>query len=49
MSERLIKLLAELEYLRTLGRFLIEECDQVLEQCRTQEHPLEHLEGPLDR
>jgi hypothetical protein len=46
MSERLIKLLAELEYLRALGQYLIRECDNVLEDCRTQEHTIEHLDGP---
>jgi hypothetical protein len=33
MSDRLIKLLAELEYLRTLGQCLIDECDKALEEC----------------
>lgn len=33
MSDRLIKLLAELEYLRTLGHYLINECDKALQEC----------------
>jgi hypothetical protein len=33
MSERLMKLLAELEYLRTLGQYLIDECDKALQEC----------------
>jgi len=33
MSDRLIKLLAELEYLRTVGQCLIDECDKALQEC----------------
>jgi len=33
MSERLMKLLAELEYLRTLGQYLIDQCDKALQEC----------------
>lgn len=43
MSERLIKLLAELEYLRILGQYLIQECDKVLEQWETEDHTIEHF------
>jgi hypothetical protein len=44
MSERLIKFLAELEYLRAFGEYLILECDKVLEQCRIQEQLPEYLD-----
>lgn len=44
MSDRLIKLLAELEYLRTLGQYLILECDKVLQECGSQEQPIESLD-----
>lgn len=43
MSERLVKLLAELEYLRIMGQYLIHECDKVLEQIKTEEHTLQYL------
>jgi hypothetical protein len=33
MSDRLIKLLAELEYLRALGHYLMDECDKALREC----------------
>ena len=33
MSDRLIKLLAGLEYLRTLGQYLMDECDKALQEC----------------
>lgn len=33
MSERLTQLLAELEYLRALGNYLIGECDRMLQEC----------------
>jgi hypothetical protein len=33
MSDRLIKLLAELEYLRALGRYLMDECDKAFREC----------------
>jgi hypothetical protein len=45
MSERLIKFLAELEYLSALSEYLIQQCDKVLEQCKIQERTAEHLDG----
>jgi len=35
MSERLMKLLAELEYLSTLGQSLIHEYDEALQRCNS--------------
>jgi hypothetical protein len=29
-----MKLLAELEYLSTLGQYLMDECDKALQECR---------------
>jgi len=37
MSDHLIKLLAELEYLRALGHYLMDECDKALRECDAQE------------
>jgi hypothetical protein len=45
-----MKLLAELEYLSTLGQYLMDECDKALQECSRldgQEPPTEALDsGP---